>query len=155
MRRSRLLDIVEGTCHARLITVDAPRRLSSAPSARHPPTLLVDKADAIFGGQNAKANEDLRGLLNAAPANWSTIRSDNAARRLETIPTFAMAASPVSGDADTIEDHAVVIRMRRRAEGESVARSGTAWTGPPSPPWPPTWPAGSAGACPNWKRPSR
>jgi hypothetical protein len=26
---------------------------------------LLDEADTIFGGKNAEANEDLRGLLNA------------------------------------------------------------------------------------------
>ena len=122
--KSRLLDIVEGTCHAPLITVNAsPAAVYRAIGSDTPPTLLVDEADTIFGGKNAEANEDLRGLLNAGhQRNRPAIRWDAGARRLETIPTFAMAAlAGIGAMPDTIEDRAVVIRMRRRAEGESVA----------------------------------
>jgi hypothetical protein len=122
--KSRLLDIVEGTCHAPLITVNAsPAAVYRAIGAEVPPTLLVDEADTIFGGKNAEANEDLRGLLNAGhQRNRPAIRWDAGARRLETIPTFAMAAlAGIGAMPDTIEDRAVVIRMRRRAPGEKVA----------------------------------
>jgi hypothetical protein len=122
--KSRLLDIVEGTCHAPLITVNAsPAAVYRAIGTSTPPTLLVDEADTIFGGKNAEANEDLRGLLNAGhQRNRPAIRWDNATRSLETIPTFAMAAlAGIGAMPDTIEDRAVVVRMRRRAPGESVA----------------------------------
>src|SRR6266851_903273 len=122
--KSRLLDIVEGTCHAPLITVNAsPAAVYRAIGGDMPPTLLVDEADTIFGGKNADANEDLRGLLNAGhQRNRPAIRWDAGARRLETIPTFAMAAlAGIGAMPDTIEDRAVVIKMRRRAPGESVA----------------------------------
>jgi hypothetical protein len=88
-----------------------------------PPTLLVDEAETIFGGKNADANEDLRGLLNAGhQRNRPAIRWDAGTCGLETIPTFAMA--PLAGIGampDTIEDVAVVARMRRRPPGETVA----------------------------------
>jgi Protein of unknown function (DUF3631) len=122
--KSRLLDIVEGTCHAPLITVNAsPAAVYRAIGTGTPPTLLVDEADTIFGGKNAEANEDLRGLLNAGhQRNRPAIRWDNATRSLETIPTFAMAAlAGIGAMPDTIEDRAIVVRMRRRAPGESVA----------------------------------
>jgi hypothetical protein len=122
--KSRLLDIVEGTCHAPLITVNAsPAAVYRAIGSDVPPTLLVDEADTIFSGKNADNNEDLRGLLNAGhQRNRPAIRWDSATRRLETIPTFAMAAlAGIGAMPDTIEDRAVVIRMRRRAPGETVA----------------------------------
>jgi hypothetical protein len=123
--KSRLLDIVEGTCHAPLITVNAsPAAVYRAIGVDGgPPTLLVDEADTIFGGKNAEANEDLRGLLNAGhQRNRPTIRWDSNTRSLEKIPTFAMAAlAGIGAMPDTIEDRAVVIRMRRRAPGETVA----------------------------------
>ncbi len=122
--KSRLLDVIEGTCHGPLITVNAsPAAVYRAIGDDTPPTLLVDEADTIFGGKNADANEDLRGLLNAGhQRNRPAIRWDNTARRLETIPTFAMAAlAGIGAMPDTIEDRAVVIRMRRRAPGETVA----------------------------------
>jgi hypothetical protein len=122
--KSRLLDIVEGTCHAPLITVNAsPAAVYRAIGTDTPPTLLVDEADTIFGGKNAEANEDLRGLLNAGhQRNRPAIRWDAGTRSLERIPTFAMAALAGIGTMpDTIEDRAVVVRMRRRAPGETVA----------------------------------
>jgi hypothetical protein len=122
--KSRLLDIVEGTCHAPLITVNAsPAAVYRAIGTDTPPTLLVDEADTIFGGKNAEANEDLRGLLNAGhQRNRPAIRWDAGTRSLETIPTFAMAAlAGIGAMPDTIEDRAIVVRMRRRAPGEKVA----------------------------------
>jgi hypothetical protein len=122
--KSRLLDIVEGTCHAPLMTVNAsPAAVYRAIGTDTPPTLLVDEADTIFGGKNAEANEDLRGLLNAGhQRNRPAIRWDAGTRTLERIPTFAMAAlAGIGAMPDTIEDRAVVIRMRRRAPGETVA----------------------------------
>jgi len=121
--KSRLLDTVEGTCHNPLITVNAsPAAVYRAIGSDRPPTLLVDEADTIFGGKNADSNEDLRGLLNAGhQRNRPAIRWDNNTHQLEKIPTFAMAAlAGIGAMPDTIEDRAVVIRMRRRAPGESV-----------------------------------
>jgi hypothetical protein len=122
--KSRLLDIVEATCHEPLITVNAsPAAVYRAIGTDTPPTLLVDEADTIFGGQNAEASEVLRGLLNAGhQRNRPAIRWDAATRSLETIPTFAMAAlAGIGAMPDTIEDRAVIVRMRRRAPGETVA----------------------------------
>jgi hypothetical protein len=121
--KSRLLDIVEGTCHNPLITVNAsPAAVYRAIGSDTQLTLLVDEADTIFGGKNADANEDLRGLLNAGhQRNRPALRYDAATRTVEKIPTFAMAAlAGIGAMPDTIEDRAVIIRMRRRAPGESV-----------------------------------
>lgn len=122
--KSRLLDIVEGTCHNPLITVNAsPAAVYRAIGDDITPTLLVDEADTIFGTGAAEANEDLRGLLNAGhQRNRPALRYDASSRRVEKIPTFAMAAlAGIGAMPDTIEDRAVVIRMRRRAPGEAVA----------------------------------
>jgi Protein of unknown function (DUF3631) len=122
--KSRLLDVVEGTCHNPLITVNAsPAAVYRSIGSDYPPTLLIDEADTIFGGEAAKANEDLRGLLNAGHQRGRpAIRYDPNARVVEKIPTFAMAAlAGIGAMPDTIEDRAVVIRMRRRAAGETVA----------------------------------
>ena len=122
--KSRLLDVVEGTCCNPLITVNASTAaVYRSIGSDEPPTLLVDEADTIFGGKQAEANEELRGLLNAGhQRNRPTIRWDNARNRVEKISTFAMAALAGIGQMpDTIEDRAVVVRMRRRAPGETVA----------------------------------
>ncbi|SPL94146.1 DNA primase [[Actinomadura] parvosata subsp. kistnae] len=120
--KSRLLDIVEATCHAPFITVNSSPAAVYRSISDDPPTLLVDEADTIFGPK-ADGNEDLRGLLNAGhQRNRPAKRYDAAANRVESIPTFAMAAlAGIGAMPDTIEDRAIVIRMRRRGPGEKAA----------------------------------
>lgn len=120
--KSRLLDVVEATCHEPFITVNSSPAAVYRSITEDPPTLLVDEADTIFGPK-AEANEDLRGLLNAGhQRNRPAKRYDAATNRVESIPTFAMAAlAGIGAMPDTIEDRAVVIRMRRRGPGETVA----------------------------------
>jgi hypothetical protein len=120
--KSRLLDVVEALCWAPFITVNSSPAAVYRSITTDPPTLLVDEADTIFGPK-ADGNEDLRGLLNAGhQRNRPAKRYDAASNRVESIPTFAMAAlAGIGAMPDTIEDRAVVIRMRRRADGESVA----------------------------------
>ncbi|WP_338602623.1 DUF3631 domain-containing protein [Saccharopolyspora sp. SCSIO 74807] len=119
--KSRLLDVVEATSHDPFLTVNASTAAVYRSITDDPPTMLVDEADTIFG-TNAEANEDLRGLLNAGhQRNRPAKRYDAATNRVESIPTFAMAALAGIGTMpDTIEDRAVIVRMRRRAPGESV-----------------------------------
>jgi hypothetical protein len=120
--KSRLLDIVEATCHEPLITVNASPAAVYRSITDDPPTMLVDEADTIFGPK-ADGNEDLRGLLNAGhQRNRPAVRYEAASNRVITIPTFCMAAlAGIGSMPDTIEDRAVVIRMRRKAPGETAA----------------------------------
>jgi hypothetical protein len=120
--KSRLLDIVEATCHDPFITVNSSSAAVYRSITEDPPTMLVDEADTIFGPK-ADGNEDLRGLLNAGhQRNRPAKRYDAATNRVESIPTFAMAAlAGIGAMPDTIEDRAVIARMRRRAPGETVA----------------------------------
>jgi hypothetical protein len=123
--KSRLLDIVEATCFRPIMTVNASTAAvyRSIGATEGPPTLLIDEADTIFGPKAGDGNEDLRGLLNAGHQRGRpTIRWDPNARTLERIETFAMAALAGIGQMpDTIEDRAVIVRMRRRGPGERVA----------------------------------
>ncbi|MEV0591381.1 DUF3631 domain-containing protein [Nonomuraea cavernae] len=120
--KSRLLDVVEATCHEPFITVNSSSAAVYRSITEDPPTMLVDEADTIFGPK-ADGNEDLRGLLNAGhQRNRPAKRYDAATNRVESIPTFAMAAlAGIGAMPDTIEDRAVVIRMRRRAPSENAA----------------------------------
>ncbi|MGH3511181.1 MAG: DUF3631 domain-containing protein [Acidimicrobiales bacterium] len=120
--KSRLLDAVEALCRDPFITVNSSPAAVYRSISEDPPTMLVDEADTIFGPK-ADGNEDLRGLLNAGhQRNRPAKRYDAASNRVESIPTFAMAAlAGIGAMPDTIEDRAVVIRMRRRAPNETVA----------------------------------
>lgn len=120
--KSRLLDVVEAQCWAPFITVNSSPAAVYRSVTDDPPTLLVDEADTIFGPK-ADANEDLRGLFNAGhQRNRPAKRYDAAADQVQSIPTFAMAAlAGIGVMPDTIEDRAVIVRMRRRGPGETVA----------------------------------
>jgi hypothetical protein len=123
--KSRLLDLVEALCHRPLMTTNAsPSAVyrSIGMSPKDPPVLLIDEADAIFGPK-AGDHEDLRGLLNAGHQRGRpTLRYDAGTKKVDRIETFAMAAlAGIGAMPDTIEDRAVIIRMRRRAPGENVA----------------------------------
>ncbi|MBV6703434.1 DUF3631 domain-containing protein [Kitasatospora aureofaciens] len=123
--KSRLLDIVTETVHDPLITVNASLPAVFRSITEDPPTLLVDEADTLFGtSKAAERNEELRGVLNAGhQRNRPAVRmvGNGPDMRPGKFPTFAMAALAGIGDLpDTIMDRSVVVRMRRRAPGESV-----------------------------------
>lgn len=89
-----------------------------------PPTILIDEADAIFGTRvKADQNEDLRSLINTGYQRGSIVgRVSSRGLNPESFQTFApVALAGIGRMPDTIEDRAVVIRMRRRKSTESVS----------------------------------
>lgn len=121
--KSRLLDIAEATAYASLVTVNiSPAALVRSITDTNPPTLFIDEADTIFGAKVKDNNEDLRGIVNSGhQRNRPYIRWDVSTRSNEKCPTFAMALLAGIGELpDTIMDRAIVLRMRRRAPGETV-----------------------------------
>ncbi|WP_457029214.1 DUF3631 domain-containing protein [Kitasatospora sp. P5_F3] len=122
--KSRLLDVLTETVHQPVLTVNSTPAAVFRSITEEPPTLLVDEADTIFGSPKmAEKNEEMRGLLNAGHQRdryvLRVVGNDHTPRRFHT---FAMAAIAGIGDLpDTIMDRSIVIRMRRRAEGERVA----------------------------------
>jgi hypothetical protein len=121
--KSRLLDVLTETVHEPMLTINTTPAAVFRSITEEPPTLLVDEADTIFGTPKmAEKNEEMRGLLNAGHQRnryvTRVVGNDHTPHRFAT---FAMAALAGIGDLpDTIMDRAVVIRMRRRAEGERV-----------------------------------
>ena len=96
-------------------------RKVAAPEGR--PTILYDEIDTIFGPK-AKDNEELRGLLNAghrkgAVAGRCVVRGKTI--ETEEIEAYCGVALAGLGNLpDTILSRSIVIRMRRRAPGETV-----------------------------------
>ncbi|MEU5240005.1 DUF3631 domain-containing protein [Streptomyces lydicus] len=121
--KSRLLDVLTETVHEPMLTINTtPAAIFRSISEEEPPTLLVDEADTIFGPKVAEKNEETRGLLNAGHQRGRyvtrVVGNDHTPHKFAT---FAMAAIAGIGDLpDTVMDRSVVIRMRRRAEGEKV-----------------------------------
>ncbi len=122
--KSRLLDVLTETVHQPVLTVNSTPAAVFRSITEEPPTLLVDEADTIFGSPKmAEKNEEMRGLLNAGHQRdryvLRVVGNDHTPRKFHT---FAMAAIAGIGDLpDTIMDRSIVIRMRRRADGESVS----------------------------------
>jgi hypothetical protein len=87
------------------------------------PTILFDEIDTVFGPK-AKENEDIRGLLNAGHRKGAVAgRCVVKGKRVETeeIPAYAaVALAGLGGLPDTLISRSVVVRMRRRAPGETV-----------------------------------
>lgn len=121
--KSRLLDVLTETVHEPMLTINTTPAAVFRSITEEPPTLLVDEADTIFGTpKQAEKNEEMRGLLNAGHQRnryvTRVVGNDHTPHRFAT---FAMAALAGIGELpDTIMDRSVVIRMRRRAEGEYV-----------------------------------
>jgi protein gp37 len=124
--KSRALDVIAGTCHSPLPTVNATvaaifRSLDKA----HPPTLLIDEADTIFGSKKvAENNEDFRALLNAGfQRGRPALRCVGPLSMPTPFKTFAMAAlAGIREMPDTITDRAINVLLRRRAAGERVSQ---------------------------------
>jgi Protein of unknown function (DUF3631) len=124
--KTRLLDIVEALCCKPFITFNATvAAVVRSIREDDPPTLLVDEADAIWSrAKTSDGAEDLRALLNAGfQRNRPVIRCQGPLQIPTAFPSFAFCALAGIGDTipDTVTDRAVVVRMRRRAPGETVS----------------------------------
>jgi hypothetical protein len=88
-----------------------------------PPTILYDEIDTVFGPK-AKENEEIRGLLNAGHRRGAVAgRCVVHGKKVETeeIPAYcAVALAGLGWLPDTILTRSVIVRMRRRAPGETV-----------------------------------
>jgi hypothetical protein len=81
------------------------------------PTLLIDEADTFL-----KDNDELRGILNAGHRKGGqvtrTVGDDHEPRQFSTWTPAAVAM--IGRLPDTLEDRAVVVRLRRRKPSERV-----------------------------------
>lgn len=126
--KSRLMDIVAAVSFSPLMCSDtSPAAVfrSIGDDDNSTPTLFVDEADVMFGTKRAaEQNDDLRGLFNSG---WQRGRPTRRCVGPQQTPTdfntFAMAAlAAINSLPDTIADRAVVISLKRREAGETVAR---------------------------------
>ena len=132
--KSRTLDVIAGTCHRPLVSVNATTAaVYRSLDGEHPPTLIIDEADTIFGSKRvAEQNEDLRALLNAGHQRGRpALRCVGPQQTPTEFPTFAMAAlAGIGSMPETITDRAVNVTMRRRTRDEKVAQFRSRRDGP-------------------------
>jgi hypothetical protein len=126
--KSRLLEVIEALSHHPIattnISVAALFRMIDA-AGDHPPTLILDEADRLFG--NEKKDEDNRDLINLLNNGFRpgrpTYRCVGPQQVATPFSNFAFAAvAGIGRKPDTIEDRAVNITMRRRLPDETVTK---------------------------------
>jgi hypothetical protein len=121
--KTRVLEILDLLVPESLFTCNAsPAAIFRTLSAKQI-TLLFDEVDAIWSkrGQD-DTHEDLRSLLNAGYKRGASIpRCVGPHHDVKSFPVFCAVALAGLGDMpDTIMTRAVIVRMRRRAPGETL-----------------------------------
>ncbi len=119
--KSTLMDLVGLLSHRTLgvsnITAAAMFRII----AEHRPTLLIDEADTFL-----KANEDLRGIINAGYAQAgkvSRVETINKRQVVSLFPCYAACAiAGIGGTHKTIQERSVNIVMERKTPADSIER---------------------------------
>jgi hypothetical protein len=122
--KTRALEITEPLVPNPIHSVNVTSAYLFRKIAENPrPTLLYDEIDTVFGPK-AKENEEIRGVINSGHRNGATAgRCVIRGKVIETEELASYCAVMMAGLddlPDTIMDRAVVIRMRKRAPGESV-----------------------------------
>ncbi|WP_275579470.1 DUF3631 domain-containing protein [Mycobacterium riyadhense] len=127
--KTRVLEVLALLCRGAKLTLStttAARYRRIAAAGDHPPTVLQDEADAIFGRATNPQAEDLRALFNAGYKRGATVdRCDGDAKNMKVheFPVFApVALAGLAGKMPaTITDRSVTMHMRRRAPDEHLA----------------------------------
>jgi hypothetical protein len=124
--KTRVLELVELLARRARLTVSMSGAYMYRAIDDYRPTLLIDEIDTIFGSRSKnEAHEDLRGLINAGFRRGATV-GRMVGEGSGMVPTDFAVFTPVAlagiGDClpDTVLDRSVIIRMRRRAPGETV-----------------------------------
>ena len=122
--KTRLLEVLDLVCRD-------PRKVASITAAalfqtvaKGHPTLLIDEADAIFGG-NGERNEELRGVLNAGNVPGSPVIRGG--QNGEPVSYDVFCPKVIAGIAtgrlpDTVRDRSIVIPIDRKLKTEQVER---------------------------------
>ncbi len=118
--KTRLIEIVSALVPRVLLASNiSPAALFRAVE-KYRPTLLIDEAETFV-----VLSDELKGLLNAGHTRQTacairTVGDEHKARAFSTWCPKALAL--IGKLPETLEDRAIVIRMRRRAPGETVER---------------------------------
>jgi putative DNA primase/helicase len=118
--KSTLLDVLRALVHRAVGASNISAAALFRVIEKLTPTLLIDEADTFLAD-----HEELRGILNAGHTRSTaqvvrTVGDDHEPRIFGTFCPKAIAAIGVL--PGTIEDRAIIVRMQRRAPGESIER---------------------------------
>jgi Protein of unknown function (DUF3631) len=123
--KSRLLEVLELLVRSPLSAVNMSDAVLFRVIAKSTPTILIDEADAVFGG-NGREREELRGMLNAGWRRGAKAYRMGGAnnRTLEEFPVFCAKGFAGIGRylPDTLADRTIRIRLERRTRDEPLER---------------------------------
>jgi Protein of unknown function (DUF3631) len=125
--KTRVLDVLELLVPAPFRVVTPSEAVVYTVLAQRPrPTMLLDEADAIFGPRTAERYEGLRAILNAGNRQGTPVlrvKLEGRRREVDAFDVFGPKAIAGIGDLPpTVTDRSIVIRMKRRAPSEPVAK---------------------------------
>jgi Protein of unknown function (DUF3631) len=125
--KSRLLEVVALLVHKPLRAAGVSEAaLFRSLGAEHPPTVLMDEVDAVFGPKASANHEVLRALLNAGYQRGTPVLrcvGDGSKMRVEAFQVFGPKALAGIGELPhTVADRSLPIRLKRRARSERVDR---------------------------------
>jgi hypothetical protein len=122
--KTRALEITELLVPKPVAAVNvSPAYLFRKVGGGEPVTILFDEIDTVFGPK-AKENEEIRGLLNAGHKRGAVagrcVTRGNTIQTEEVSAYSAVALAGLGELPDTILSRSVIVRMRRRHQGETV-----------------------------------
>jgi hypothetical protein len=125
--KTRVLDVLELLVPAPFRVVTPSEAVVYTVLAQRPrPTMLLDEADAIFGPRTADRYEGLRAILNAGNRQGTPVlrvKLEGRRREVDAFDVFGPKAIAGIGDLPpTVADRSIIIRMKRRAPHEPIAK---------------------------------
>ena len=125
--KTRVLELLELLVpHPFRVVMPSEAVVYTVLSQRPRPTMLLDKADAIFSPRMADRYEGLRAILNAGNRQGNPVlrvKLEGKRREVETFDVYGPKAIAGIGNLPTtVADRAIPVRLKRRAPGELVAR---------------------------------
>ena len=118
--KTSLLEVLQGLCNKALLASNVSPSAVFRTIEKYQPTLLIDEADSFL-----KDNEELRGVLNSGHTRVAAfvirVQGDN--HEPVRFSTWAPKAVAMIGDLPgTLQDRSVMVKLRRKAPGEKVAK---------------------------------
>lgn len=124
--KTRFLEILKLLVHRPLFTANISEAALFRKIDADGVTILFDEIDAIFGPKARGDREDLRALLNAGYERGAVVTrcsGEGAKMVVKDFQVFApVALAGIGRLPETIEQRAIVVRLKRRAPDENVER---------------------------------
>jgi Protein of unknown function (DUF3631) len=131
--KTRGLEVLKLLVRAPLFAVNVSEAALFRVVEARTPTILHDEIDAVFGPK-ARDREDLRAMLNAGYERGATVErcvGEGSKLTVKSFPVFAPVAMAGLGRLpETVEQRSIIVRMKRRAPDEPVAKLRRRQVGP-------------------------